>query len=260
VNNKLISDLRSCWAFKHASLYAAAGDIRVRYRRSLLGPLWIIIGLGATSAGLGFMWGALLGEELKSIVPRITIGLLIWYFISSLLTEGVVIFTTHSEIVKNMKLPKSFLVVQLVTKNIIVFAHGIPIILFAVAFSIEPISWSHLLVIPNLLLSFSIMFLLMYICAFLSTRYRDLAQIVQVAMPVLFFLSPILFRVEQLKAMEWLIWLNPFSYIILLIIEPMLGRVVNQNVYFISAIMLIVLFAGLATLFHYKSRRLTSWV
>ena len=257
---KLFCDLYSCWSFRYAIFYTAAGDIRARYRRSVLGPMWIIIGLGASSAGLGFMWGALLGEELRSIVPRITIGLLIWYFISSVLTEGVAIFTIHSEIVKNMRLPKSFLPLQLMTKHLIVFAHGLPIMLLAVIFSSEPISWLTFLAIPNMLLCFSIMFSLMYICAFLSTRYRDLAQIVQIAMPVLFFLSPVLFKVEQLQNMEWLIWLNPFSYIILLISNPMLGRDLDQNVYVISVIMLISLLACLSILFHFKSHRLTSWV
>ena len=63
-------------------------DTRARYRRTVLGPLWIVIGLASGSLGLGLLWSELWNVPAEQIVPSITIGFLVWIFISTTILEG----------------------------------------------------------------------------------------------------------------------------------------------------------------------------
>ena len=55
----------------------------------------------------------------------------------------------------------------------------------------------------------------------LSSRYRDIQPLLAAVMPMLFFLSPVLFRIPASRKISWLIWLNPFTYFIVLVREPL---------------------------------------
>ena len=43
-------------------------------------------------------------------------------------------------------------------------------------------------------------------------------------MPILFFMSPILFKMDQIADLQWVMWLNPITYFIILIRDPLLGQ------------------------------------
>src|SRR5262249_5002544 len=47
----------------------AWNDIKFRYRRTTLGPLWITLGLGATVFSVGLLYGVLFGNELSQYLP-----------------------------------------------------------------------------------------------------------------------------------------------------------------------------------------------
>ena len=61
--------------------YIASTDLRARYKRSILGPFWIVLSLGLGSVGLGVMWSFLWGAPLHEMLPSITVGFLIWIFL-----------------------------------------------------------------------------------------------------------------------------------------------------------------------------------
>ncbi|HMS73916.1 MAG TPA: ABC transporter permease, partial [Gordonia sp. (in: high G+C Gram-positive bacteria)] len=41
-------------------------DIRQRYRRSVLGPLWITIATGVTAVAMGLLYGELFDQDIKT--------------------------------------------------------------------------------------------------------------------------------------------------------------------------------------------------
>src|SRR5215831_16136958 len=61
----------------------AWNDIKLRYRRTTLGPLWIVLGLGATVFSVGILYGVLFGNELSQYLPYFAAGLIVWTFIGS---------------------------------------------------------------------------------------------------------------------------------------------------------------------------------
>jgi len=80
----------------------ALSDVRARYKRSVLGPLWLTLGTAAGSVGLGLLWSELLKIEAKDFVPSLTAGLILWQFISGVITESSTLYGRQAAIIRNM--------------------------------------------------------------------------------------------------------------------------------------------------------------
>ena len=63
-------------------------DIKQRYRRSVLGPLWITIATGVMALALGLLYSVLFKIPVAEFLPHVTVGLIIWNFISGCIKEG----------------------------------------------------------------------------------------------------------------------------------------------------------------------------
>src|SRR6185295_7862424 len=68
-------------------------DILQRYRRSLLGPLWLTASMAVMVIALGVIYGQIFKIALDEFIPFLCVGLLIWGLISSVLTEAGTLFT-----------------------------------------------------------------------------------------------------------------------------------------------------------------------
>jgi len=66
----------------------AAGDIRSKYRRTVLGPWWITATNAITALIMGLVAGRFLGADMKTYLPHFMVSMTIWSFISSSLNEA----------------------------------------------------------------------------------------------------------------------------------------------------------------------------
>src|SRR5471030_141781 len=124
-------------------------DIRQRYRRSMLGPFWITLTMLVTIAGMGPLYGSLFKMDLNDFVPYLSLGIITWGLISTLILEGCTSFTAADSIIRSVRLPLSLHVLRGIYRNVIIFLHNVvayvPIMLYV---GVTPkISW--LLAIPG---------------------------------------------------------------------------------------------------------------
>src|ERR1044072_3533272 len=80
-------------------------DIKQRYRRSVIGPLWITLSMAITAAGLGLLYSVLVQAEIPTFLPYITVGFIVWNFILGCLTEGTDTFINNSGLIKHLPAP-----------------------------------------------------------------------------------------------------------------------------------------------------------
>src|ERR1700722_420531 len=67
-------------------------DIRQRYRRSVIGPFWITLSMGAFILVLGVIYSRLFHVELHSYLPYLTVGYIVWGFISAAANDTCIAF------------------------------------------------------------------------------------------------------------------------------------------------------------------------
>ena len=63
-------------------------DIVLRYRRSMLGPLWLTLSMAAMIGGMGPLYSSLFGTELSKFFPHLALGIIFWSFFSSMVTDS----------------------------------------------------------------------------------------------------------------------------------------------------------------------------
>ncbi len=249
-------------AFENWSIvrFMALSDVRSRYKRSVLGPLWITLGTAVGSVGLGMLWSELLKVDAKNFVPTLTAGLIIWQLVSGVLTESCGLYGRQASIIRNMNLPLSIHPMQLLCKHLINLAHNIPVfILLALVLGVS-INVNTLLVIPALLLVALNLFWICLLLSVLGGRFRDLEHIVVMVVPLLMFVSPVFYRPNYLPFSQNIIWMNPLSYFIEIIRDPLMGVAPPMFVIQGNLLMLVVGWAGAVWLFNKKHDRIAFWI
>ncbi len=199
-------------------------DIRQRYRRSTLGPLWLTLSMAVSVASIGLIWGTLFNLNAAEFVPYLCVGLLIWNLIIALVTEGCSTFTGASGYITQTNRPVSTYVLWVIWRNLLVSAHTFLVYIGVVfVFQIWPNTHTVwvLLGMPLMILAITWPALLFGIIA---TRFRDIPQIVGSILTVLFFVTPVLWKVEQLGSRGWIAEWNPLTHIINLVRNPLLGQ------------------------------------
>ena len=80
----LLNGLRKSWFW----FALASQDIKLRYRGSVLGPFWITLSTIIMIAGMGVLYAKLFNQSPETYLPFLSIGLVVWQFISGITTEG----------------------------------------------------------------------------------------------------------------------------------------------------------------------------
>jgi lipopolysaccharide transport system permease protein len=199
-------------------------DILQRYRRSVLGPFWLTASTGVMVVALGLLYADLFKVNISEFVPFVCVGLLVWGFISSILNEAGALFTGHELFIKQIKLPYTVYVWKFVWSKTIIFAHNFVIYLTVLLyFDIWP-GLPVISAIPGFLVIFVNGLLVSLYLGMISTRFRDVPQIVAATTQVVFFVTPVLWKPELLSDRGYVVDWNPFYHFIEILRAPLLGQ------------------------------------
>lgn len=205
-------------------LTLAMQDVKNRYRRSSLGPIWITLTMGITILAMGPLYGGLFGGQDPYFVPKMGIGLIVWSLMSQTITESVECFTSASNYIKNIKLPYSVYIYRLVAKQLILFAHNIALLIPIYFFYPELLTSNIFYAIFGLGVVILWLTIIGTLVAILCTRYRDLGPLITNIMQLLFFVTPIVWPVSQLtESRKYIVNFNPVYYLLEMVREPLMG-------------------------------------
>jgi ABC-type polysaccharide/polyol phosphate export permease len=256
-------DLKDGLARWRIWLLLAYQDIKLRYRRSSLGPFWITISMAITVYSMGFLYGHLFRTELHRYFPFLAAGLLSWTLISTAISDLTDGFTASDGLIKQIKLPYTLYIHRVVARNIIIFFHNlvvmIPIII--IFHKTVGLNLSSLLLIPNLFLIYINAACYGMILALIGARYRDIPPIIRSLIQVIFFVTPVIWDPLILpQKYQYLAYLNPFYSFVELIRAPLLGITPSLNIYVISFLMTVIGIIFSSALFIKYRSRIVYWV
>ncbi len=236
-------------------------DVRQRYRRSLLGPLWITLSMGITVAALGVVYARLFGQSIDTYLPFVAVGFIVWGLIASLVNDGCASFISAESTIRQVRLPLTFHVLRMICRNLIVFAHNLLIYLVVLVVFPVPFNVAFLLSVLGLSLVLANGLWLGVLLGMLSTRYRDVPQIIASVLQVAFFVTPIVWQSNQLaRGVTGVVDWNPFYYFVEVVRAPLLGQVPAPSVWLVClAITLVGNVLALLLFARYRAR-IALWV
>lgn len=199
-------------------------DIRLRYRRSQLGPFWLTISMAITTYSMGFLYGHLFKMDLKNYFPFLACGLLTWTMIANIVNESTGVFVEATGYLRQMKMPYVIFVLRLITRNLVIFAHNVVAVIPVLIFARVPFGWHMLLALMGLaIIAINGVFYGMLL-GMLGARFRDITQVVASFIQVIFFVTPIMWIPRVLpEKYQFISKFNPFAQFIDLVRGPLLG-------------------------------------
>jgi ABC-type polysaccharide/polyol phosphate export permease len=238
----------------------AWNDIKMRYRRSLLGPFWLTISMGISVAVMGFLYARLFKIEAQVYVPNLTLGLLAWTYVQGIVNDGCMGFIYSENFIKQIRLPFSTFIYRIICRNLIVLGHNaIVYLLVAIVFKIVP-TWSTLLLVPGIALVLLTSIWVGLLLGILCTRFRDVPQLIASLLQVLFFVTPIMWVPELLGQRAWVVQFNPGYHIVELIRAPLLGNAPGEITWLYVAAMSVAGWLGTFLMFRRYRNRISFWL
>jgi lipopolysaccharide transport system permease protein len=176
-------------------------------------------------------------------------------------TEATTVFTGAESYLRQVPLPKSVFVHRMLVRNLVTFAHNMTIIpVLYLAFNIRP-GWPILLAPIGLVIVTVNGFWIGLLVGMFCARFRDLPQMVASVMQIAFFVTPVMWKADQLPPeVAWLDDINPLANLLRLIRDPMLGHVPAASAYVIGLALIVVGFAITIPVFARFRARIVYWV
>ena len=255
-----VKDIQDGLKAYHVWIITGWQDIKMRYKRSTIGPFWITLSLGITVAAMGALYAHLFQQKVAEYIPYLSIGMIVWALISTLVIESCSIFIQSEGIIKQIRLPFSVYVLRMIWRNLIIFFHNAVVLVFVYLWFSIAWGWQVVLVPFGLLVIALNALWVGLVLGALSARFRDIPQIVTSLMQVLFFVTPVMWRAKLLKNHMWIAKWNPAYNLMKLVMRPLQGRLPSEYSLVFVALMTILGW-GMALAFFSRFRaRIAYWV
>jgi lipopolysaccharide transport system permease protein len=225
-----IRPLRSWWDLRLGELWRYRDliwlfvwrDFVAYYKQTILGPLWYLIQPILTTVVFTVIFGNIAKLSTDGLPPFLfyLAGNTVWTYFSTCLASTSNTFSANANLFGKVYFPRLAIPVSIVVSNMISFAIRMLVFLgFLVYFmlagsDIHPNLW--ILLLPILLLIMAGMGLgLGIIISSLTTKYRDLQQLVGFGVQLLMYGTPIIYPLSSIEGpWRWAILANPMTPIV----------------------------------------------
>lgn len=210
----MIELCRDVYRFRELIWALALRELKVRYKRSVLGFMWALLNPALLMIVMSIVFTRLTPVVNVLHYPVFLLStLLLYIFFSQSLSYAVEAMVGNADLIKKVAVPKLVFPVSAVLSNVInLLLSIIPLILLTLAMR-HPFYWTWLL-IPFPLAALALLALgATFFFATANVYYRDVSHIVGVLLNALLYVTPILYTVEMFPPKyRWLFWLNPLTF------------------------------------------------
>lgn len=236
-------------------------EVRRRYRRTLIGPMWVALSLGAFSLALSVVWSALWNQPVRTYLPFVLSGLLPWTMFASCLGEACLTFVAGESTMKSRQFPYTILIHVVVGRNAIIFGHNMITYIAVALICSVPLTLNTLMFVPGFALLVLNLGWICLLLAILCLRYRDFQQLVMIVLQTCMFITPLFWPPESLVGRkQLLVDLNILFHMIDVVRSPLLGKSAALQSYMVCIALVIIGWAGTLWLYEKKRRRLVYWM
>lgn len=221
-----ISDIDAGLKRLDVALALAWEDIKDRYRRSLIGPSWIVLSFLAFVLVKTLIFSELFIPTGYDFFSHLVIGFALFGFISAAITEGTHIYVLNRDWILSTNLPYTTYAHTLSIRSLIELGlvGSITVVLVVLMGDTAP---KHLWTLPFALIPYYASAIgLCMLFGPIGARYRDVVYAVQTITRILFFATPIIWIPTAGTYRELIATWNPLTYYLDIVRIPIIeGRV-----------------------------------
>ncbi len=211
----MIELFRDTYRYRELIWALALKELKIRYKRSVLGFLWALLNPALLMIVLTMVFATIMRFAIPHYAIFLLSVLLPWTFFSQSLSYAVESIVGNGDLIKKVRVAKLVFPMAAIVSNLINLGLSlIPLAILVVAMR-HPFYWTWLfLPVPLLALMLFTLGMTFFFAA-ANVYYRDVAHILQVLLSAWFYLTPIIYPLDLIPEKErWIFKLNPLIYVI----------------------------------------------
>lgn len=217
--NLLDVPVREIIGYRDLIRFLILRDFTVQYKQTILGPVWYIISPLFSAIMYAFIFGNLAAIGTNGI-PHILFyycGTMLWSLFAEVFTRSMNTFTDNKDVFSKVYFPRLCTVIASVVGRIIkLLIQTIFFLCFYIYYLCKGVG--IVLSFTVLLYPVVVLWIVMLgtgmglIISSLTTKYRDLKLLVEFALGLAMYATPVVYPITEIpQSLSWLVLINPMS-------------------------------------------------
>jgi lipopolysaccharide transport system permease protein len=250
--------LSAVWTARYFLFALVKLDLRLRYRRSVLGVGWSLMHPIAMTAVFTIVFSQLFGGGNPIDYAAFALsGMAVWNFLRDAATVGSRSFFLNEAYIRQSPLPYTIYTLRSVLGHLI---HAcLALVVVTALVTIWRVDGAPLvglaLALPGLVLTIIAAWAVATIGAFVTAFFHDMSHLLEVGAQIGFFLTPIMYRRSLLdeKGLGWVVDINPVNVYLAVTRDPILAGIPTGDEWaqlgyaYLAALIVTAVLVGLAT-------------
>jgi ABC-type polysaccharide/polyol phosphate export permease len=227
------------WRDRYVLFALVSSDLKIKYRGSVLGVAWMIITPLCLALILGVIFTTLFGADPKTFIPRLYAALNAWIFLSGSADAGTTSLIASEGYLKQTTVNAQIFPLRPCMVNFVNLLFSM-IVFFVGYVFLQPQHYNikMLMAVPGICIAFVFTASWAILGSVIHLSYRDFQPFQSIVIQGLFYATPIIYDASMLaeRGFGLLYQLNPFYYIIDIMVKPMMGVILPSGRVYIAAL------------------------
>ena len=232
-----------------------ARDIKIKYRRSVLGILWTLLNPLLMMVVLSIVFSNLFKFDVENFPLYLLSGQVVFNYFSNATTSSMTAITDNASLIKKIYIPKYLFVLSRVASSFINLLASFTALLFVmIAMRAElhyTIIWVFVPIVLLVIFSLGIGLILSAVVV----RFRDVMHLYSVFITALMYLTPVIYPLNILP--EWIkkiVLLNPITNYLIMFRDVVMNNTLPDMGYFMIGVIEAIVAFGLGLYIFYKNQ------
>jgi lipopolysaccharide transport system permease protein len=217
-------DLPALWEFRDLFLLLVRRDFVVKFKQTILGPLWFLIQPLLTTAVFTVVFSRVAGLSTDGAPPILfyLAGTTIWSYVSQTIAVTGSTFVYNEEIFGRVFFPRLIVPLATTCSNLIALAIQLmTLMVFMIFYRVQGTHFESqallaIPLVPALILQCSLLSLgCGLVLSSASAKYRDVTHVLPFLLQLWMYASPIIYSTSHIpEGLRWIVYLNPVAPIL----------------------------------------------
>lgn len=211
-------EVRELWQFRQLLRTFAVRDVKVRYKQTALGIVWVVLQPLIAGGIFAFVFGTVANFEAPGGVPYFLFaftGMVAWDVFSNTLTRAGESTVSNAQLISKVYFPRLLLPLSAMLTTALDLLIVLAVVAGVIAMQWHAPSW-NLLMLP--VCAVLLMMLAVGIGGFsaaVAVQYRDVGHVLPVAVRLLLYASPVAYAISEVPPeYQAIFYLNPLASLI----------------------------------------------
>lgn len=208
--------------FKPLLTELVARDIKIKYRRSVLGVLWTVLNPLGMMVILSIVFSSFFKFDIENFPLYVLSGQVIFNFFNDATTNSMTSILNNASLIKKVYVPKYLFVFSRIFSSFINLMASFCALLLVMVVTRAELHWQMLLSIIPLTMVVGFSLGVGLILAAVTVRFRDIMHLYSVFTTGLMYLTPVIYPMSMLpNAIRTIVMINPLTNYLLMFRDAM---------------------------------------